>query len=226
MTVMNGADDRPLLVLSRVDKGRVGLLLTDQMWLWARGYEGGGPHLDLLRRLAHWLMKEPELEEEALRASAKGREVTVERQSVSGEARDTNLVAPDGAKTKLELDAYAPGLSRAHLTSASSVSIAPRTASMSRWSTSARRIRSKCGTSSRPRKSCARSPRRPAERRVACGRRRRCGRHATRCRLQPVVELRRRRLHRRQADRLDRIDRRAFDFARFRVLRPRACCSA
>jgi hypothetical protein len=116
VTVMSGADDKPLLVLSRVDKGRVGLLLTDQMWLWARGYDGGGPYLDLLRRLAHWLMKEPDLEEEALRASAKGREVTVERQSVSGAARDTYLVAPDGKKTKLELTPYAPGLSRAHVT--------------------------------------------------------------------------------------------------------------
>ena len=116
VTVMSGADDKPLLVLSRVDKGRVGLLLSDQMWLWARGYDGGGPYLDLLRRLAHWLMKEPDLEEEALRASAKGREVTVERQSVSDVARDTYLVAPDGKKTKLELTPYAPGLSRAHVT--------------------------------------------------------------------------------------------------------------
>ncbi|MBV9907247.1 MAG: hypothetical protein JOY52_06745 [Hyphomicrobiales bacterium] len=116
VTVMSGADDKPLLVLSRVDKGRVGLLLSDQMWLWARGYDGGGPYLDLLRRLAHWLMKEPDLEEEALRASAKGREVTVERQSVSDVARDTYLVAPDGRKTKLELTPYAPGLSRARVT--------------------------------------------------------------------------------------------------------------
>ena len=116
VTVMSGADDKPLLVLSRVDKGRVGLLLSDQMWLWARGYDGGGPYLDLLRRLAHWLMKEPDLEEEALRASAKGREVTVERQSVSDVARDTYLVAPDGKKTKLELTPHAPGLSRAHVT--------------------------------------------------------------------------------------------------------------
>ena len=116
VTVMKGADDKPLLVLSRVDKGRVGLLLTDQMWLWARDYDGGGPYLDLLRRLAHWLMKEPDLEEEALRASAKGREIIVERQSVSGEARETNLVAPDGSKTKLDMTPYAPGLSRAHLT--------------------------------------------------------------------------------------------------------------
>jgi hypothetical protein len=116
VTVMSGAGDKPLLVLSRVDKGRVGLLLSDQMWLWARGYDGGGPYLDLLRRLAHWLMKEPDLEEEALRASAKGREVTVERQSVSGEARETNLIASDGSKTKLDMKPYAPGLSRAHVT--------------------------------------------------------------------------------------------------------------
>jgi len=115
-TVMTGPDDRPLLVLSRVDKGRVGLLLTDQMWLWARGYDGGGPYLDLLRRVAHWLMKEPDLEEEALRASSKGREVTVERQSMSDAPRDTYLVAPDGSKTKLDLKPYAPGLSRARLT--------------------------------------------------------------------------------------------------------------
>ena len=115
-TLMNGPDDRPLLVLSRVDKGRVGLLLSDQMWLWARNYDGGGPYLDLLRRLAHWLMKEPELEEEALRASSKGREITVERQSVSDRQRETNLVSPAGAKTKLSLAPVAPGLSRAHVT--------------------------------------------------------------------------------------------------------------
>ena len=70
--VISGADDKPLLVLSRVDKGRVGLLLSDQMWLWARGYDGGEPYVDLLRRLAHWLMKEPDLEKEALRAAPRG----------------------------------------------------------------------------------------------------------------------------------------------------------
>jgi hypothetical protein len=51
-----------------------------------------------------------------LRASAKGRDIMVERQSVSGEEREINLVAPDGAKTKLDMTPYAPGLSRAHLT--------------------------------------------------------------------------------------------------------------
>ncbi len=63
-TIMDDGRNHPLLMLAHEGKGRVGLILTDQMWLWARGYEGGGPHLELLRRIAHWLMKEPELEEE------------------------------------------------------------------------------------------------------------------------------------------------------------------
>ena len=115
-TLMTGPEDRPLLILSRVEKGRVGLLLSDQMWLWARNYDGGGPYLDLLRRLAHWLMKEPELEEEALRASARGREITVERQSASGRESEADLVSPTGTKTKLAFAPVAPGLSRAHVT--------------------------------------------------------------------------------------------------------------
>ena len=62
-----GPGQLPLLVLSREGEGRVALLLSDHIWLWARGFQGGGPHLDLLRRLSHWLMKEPDLDEEALR---------------------------------------------------------------------------------------------------------------------------------------------------------------
>ena len=60
-------------MLDQVGKGRVAELLSDQIWLWARGFEGGGPQAELLRRLAHWLMKEPELEEEKLSASIDGR---------------------------------------------------------------------------------------------------------------------------------------------------------
>ena len=111
--LMQGAEGAPLLLLSRVDKGRVALLLSDQMWLWARGYDGGGPHLDLLRRLAHWLMKEPELEEEALRARARGHALTIERQSVKGEVPKASVVGPDGQTTEVQLAPVAPGLSRA-----------------------------------------------------------------------------------------------------------------
>jgi hypothetical protein len=63
-------------VLDRVGEGRIAMLTSDQAWLWSRGYEGGGPQLELLRRLAHWMMGEPELEEEALTV-ATGGEVTV-----------------------------------------------------------------------------------------------------------------------------------------------------
>jgi hypothetical protein len=113
VNILNGADNRPLLVLSRVDKGRIALLLSDQLWLWARGFEGGGPHLDLLRRLAHWLMKEPELEEEALRASAHGRALTIERQSLKGDVPEATVTGPTGETFKAQLKAAEPGLSRA-----------------------------------------------------------------------------------------------------------------
>jgi len=115
VSVLQGHDKSPLLALSRVDKGRVALLLSDQMWLWARGYDGGGPHLDLLRRLAHWLMKEPELEEEALRAKARGRDLTIERQSLKDAAPSVTLTGPDGASRIITLSPAEPGLSRASI---------------------------------------------------------------------------------------------------------------
>jgi hypothetical protein len=113
VNILNGADNRPLLVLSRVDKGRIALLLSDQLWLWARGFEGGGPHLDLLRRLAHWLMKEPELEEEALRANAHGPALTIERQSLKGDVPEATVTGPTGETFKAQLKPAEPGLSRA-----------------------------------------------------------------------------------------------------------------
>ncbi len=114
-SILSGADNKPLLVLSREDKGRVALLLSDQMWLWARGFEGGGPHLALLRRLAHWLMKEPELEEEALRATADGEELTIERQSLKDQIPPVEIFAPSGKKTIVKLAPAEPGLSRAEI---------------------------------------------------------------------------------------------------------------
>ena len=85
---MRGPDDKPLMVLSREGEGRVALLLSDHIWLWARGYENGGPQIDLLRRLSHWLMKQPDLEEEALRLIAGPRQLTVQRQTMADTAGD------------------------------------------------------------------------------------------------------------------------------------------
>ncbi|RYC33362.1 hypothetical protein D3273_02485 [Lichenibacterium minor] len=110
--VMSGAEGRPLVVLSREGKGRVAQMLSDQIWLWARGFEDGGPYLDLTRRLAHWLMKEPDLEEEALRATARGRDIAIERQSVKGVTAPVTVTAPSGATASVDLAAAEPGLSR------------------------------------------------------------------------------------------------------------------
>ena len=101
---MHGPNDKPLLVLARVAKGRVALLLSDHAWLWARGYEGGGPHTDLLRRLAHWLMKEPELEEETLRASSRGQTLTIERRSIADKIEPVTLTHPSGKEETVTLD--------------------------------------------------------------------------------------------------------------------------
>ncbi|MBN9291618.1 MAG: hypothetical protein J0H36_11010 [Hyphomicrobium denitrificans] len=101
--VMTGAEDKPLLVLDRKGKGRVALLTSDQAWLWARGYDGGGPHTDLLRRLSHWLMKEPDLEEERLIASARGLKLTVERRSMDDEISPVKILGPGGDTTDVTL---------------------------------------------------------------------------------------------------------------------------
>jgi hypothetical protein len=111
-TVMQAGGDKPLLVLSREGEGRVALLLSDHIWLWARGFEGGGPHLDLLRRLSHWLMKQPDLEEEALRLVAHGRELSIERQSMADTISDVAVTAPSGGTTTLTLQSAQPGLWR------------------------------------------------------------------------------------------------------------------
>jgi hypothetical protein len=108
--VMQGPDERPALVLSRQGEGRVALLLSDHIWLWARGFEGGGPHLDLLRRLSHWLMKQPDLEEEALRLSVSGRTLTVRRQTMAETASEVTVTAPSGATRTLALGSVEPGL--------------------------------------------------------------------------------------------------------------------
>jgi len=110
--VMQGPGDKPLLLLSREGEGRVALLLSDHIWLWARGFEGGGPHIDLLRRLSHWLMKEPDLEEEALRLSTRGRDLTVQRQTMGDSVSEVTLTSPSGKTRRLTLSQAEPGVWR------------------------------------------------------------------------------------------------------------------
>ncbi|WP_293550867.1 hypothetical protein [Parvibaculum sp.] len=107
--VMDAPGGKPLMVLDRAGKGRVAQVMSDQLWLWSRGYEGGGPQAELLRRLAHWLMKEPDLEEENLAATIAGSTLTVKRRTMADETPDAEVTAPSGKKTTLKLEKTAPG---------------------------------------------------------------------------------------------------------------------
>jgi hypothetical protein len=111
--LMAAPGDKPILLVDKVGEGRVAQLLSDHIWLWARGYEGGGPHIDLLRRLSHWLMKEPDLEEERLKLSVAGRELTVERQTMGNTVPPAVVTTPSGATRTLTLKEAEPGLWRA-----------------------------------------------------------------------------------------------------------------
>ncbi len=114
-TLMKGADGEPLLVLDRVGKGRVAELLSDDMWLWARGFEGGGPQAELLRRLVYWLMKEPALAANALRARVEGNRLIVTRQSLKPDNRPVTVTLPNGSKKSLVLTPQKGGRSAGSL---------------------------------------------------------------------------------------------------------------
>ena len=103
ITVMSGADGLPLLTLDRVGKGRVAQLFSDQLWLWSKGFEGGGPHAELIRRIGHWLMQEPDLEEEDLRATVIDGKLEVRRQSLTTQTGEVTVTRPDGTEVKLKL---------------------------------------------------------------------------------------------------------------------------
>ncbi|MEP2201314.1 MAG: hypothetical protein ABJI65_00400, partial [Tateyamaria sp.] len=108
-TVMSGADEQPLLILDRIGEGRVALLASDHAWLWSRGFEGGGPQLELLRRLAHWMMKEPDLEEEALTVTTEGQTMTITRRTLGESAEEVEIEGPDAALSLVPLEEVSPG---------------------------------------------------------------------------------------------------------------------
>jgi hypothetical protein len=113
--VMSGPEDRPLMVLSRVGEGRVATLMSDHAWLWARGFDGGGPQAEMLRRMAHWLMKEPQLEEESLSGSQTGNQLIVQRNTMGEQVDDVTVTLPSGDTRQIELEQARPGIWRGQL---------------------------------------------------------------------------------------------------------------
>jgi hypothetical protein len=108
--LMQTPDGHPLLLLKRVGKGRVASVMSDQLWLWARGYDGGGPYAELIRRTAHWLMKEPELEEELLKLEAGAApEIKARLQTMSDTPGKLELTGPDGKTVETDWSMTSPG---------------------------------------------------------------------------------------------------------------------
>jgi hypothetical protein len=91
-----GPEGRPLLIVDRVDKGRVGMLMSDQIWLWASGHDGGGPFAELIRRMVHWMMKEPELEERRLSIQTEDGKASVELRTLLDSAPPLEIETPEG----------------------------------------------------------------------------------------------------------------------------------
>ena len=104
MTGINGA---PLLILDHVGQGRVAQFLSDQFWLWGRGYQKGGPQPELLRRVAHWLVQEPELDETALRAHANSVDgtwqLTISKRSLHDDQSVVNVTDPNEQTSQVTL---------------------------------------------------------------------------------------------------------------------------
>ena len=164
-SLLNGAGGAPLLVLSREGKGRVALLLSDQLWLWARGFQGGGPYEELTRRMAHWLMKEPDLEEEVLRGRAMGGELLVARQTLAAQTGPVRVTAPSGQGKRPWNVPPSPACSGAGSPMRKWACTGCGRATSPRWFRSGRKIRWNIASWSRPPKSSARWRRRPAARR-------------------------------------------------------------
>lgn len=114
--LMTATGGNPLLIVNRVGKGRIAQLASDQIWLWSRGYDGGGPTEELLRRIVHWLMKEPELEEDALDARADGQTLTVRRRQLKEEVEPVTMTKPDGSIEKIKLAPREDGWLSANIT--------------------------------------------------------------------------------------------------------------
>ncbi len=107
--LMQGPGSEPLLILERIGDGRIGMLLSDQAWLWARGYQGGGPYSELFRRVSHWLLGEPDLDAEKLKAIAQGDDILIDRLSLSDNPQTVTVKKPDGTTETVTLERIADG---------------------------------------------------------------------------------------------------------------------
>jgi uncharacterized membrane protein len=113
--LMEGAAGAPLFVIDKIGEGRVAMLMSDQAWLWSKGYDGGGPYREIFRRTAHWLMGEPDLEAETLRASTDGDNLVIERRSLSDVNAPVSVITPSGEERTVTLSEVSEGVFRGQI---------------------------------------------------------------------------------------------------------------
>lgn len=113
--LMEGANGSPLFVIDKVGEGRIAMLMSDQAWLWARGYDGGGPYREIFRRTAHWLMGEPDLEAEILSANVENDTLVIERRSLSDISDPVTVTLPSGIQRSITLDEVSEGVFKGQL---------------------------------------------------------------------------------------------------------------
>ena len=107
--LLEGPEARPLLVLNRVGQGRVAQILSDQSWVWTKPGSNKGPQADLLRRLVHWLMKEPELEENELSARIDNNTILITKNSLTLDNKPIISISPDNTKKEIILEDIGKG---------------------------------------------------------------------------------------------------------------------
>lgn len=116
--LMEGPGAAPLLVIDKIGDGRVAMLMSDQAWLWSKGFDGGGPYSEMFRRTAHWLMGEPDLDAEKLTATAENGLLAIERRTLENGAQSVVVEKPDGTKETVPLSRTANGTYRGSVKSA------------------------------------------------------------------------------------------------------------
>ena len=110
--LMEGPGEEPLLVIERVGDGRVGMLMSDQAWLWARNFDSGGPYNEMFRRLAHWLLGEPDLDAEKILARPDGGRLIIERRTLQDMPQKVIVQKPDGTAQSVDLKRVSDGVYR------------------------------------------------------------------------------------------------------------------
>ncbi len=95
-TLLETDEGKPLLILNKLEKGRVAQLLSDSSWVWSRSIDNKGPQSKLLRRTIHWLLKEPELQENNIITKVKNGKIEIFKNTLIKGDVSAKVVKPDG----------------------------------------------------------------------------------------------------------------------------------